>query len=280
MKKTSRVRLRIVILIVLAIQLSVGAFYHLNEEASVLAQLAFINNPSAHTVPQVVIAYGHLLASFSLIIILFFGYFYETRQRIRLQNSFEKAELTALKARVQPHFLFNTLNTIVYQIRENPGKASDMVRGLADLYRYILQSSNVEFIPLEHELDFIRKYLAIEKVRFGERLRFEIDVPVEWLKREIPTLILQPIVENAVQYGLKDTIEGGVIKIAAAPNSTKETLTVEDNGTGMTEYTLINIHQSSGHGLRNVNERWSLVTGNSIRIESTRKKGTRVMLDW
>ncbi len=280
LKETSRLRFKVVILIVLLVQLSIATFYHMNEEASVQAQLAFIKNPSAHTVPQVAIAYGHLFASLILIILLCLGYFYETRLRIQLQDSYEKAELIALKAQIQPHFLFNTLNTIIYQIREDPEKASDLVRELSDLYRYILRSSNVEVITLEQELDFVQKYLAIEKVRFGERLAFEINIPVEWRKREVPVLILQPIVENAVQHALKETLDRGIIRITATLQPTKETLTVEDNGIGMTEFTLANIHQNSGHGLRNVNERWSLVTGNSIRIESTRKTGTRVMLDF
>ncbi len=276
----SRIRLRIIIFVILVVQLLAAGYYHTNQEASVLAQLSLIKGSGFNSIHLVFTAYGHLFASLMLILILFFGYHYEIRQRVRLQASVEKAELTALKAQIQPHFLFNALNTIIYQIRENPEIASDTVRELADLYRYILQASNVEINSLDQELTFIKKYLAIEKSRFGDRLAFEIDVPRDWLKRNVPTLILQPLVENAVQHGLADKLQPGKIIITSEKSKSKETLLVTDNGIGLSQVDLGNIDQNSGVGLRNANERWSILTGNRLRIESVRHQGTRILLDW
>ncbi len=278
--KLSRIRLRIIIFIILVIQLLAAGYYHFNYEASILAQLTLIKGSGFNSIHLVFIAYGHLIASLMLILILFFGYHTEIRQRVRLQASVEKAELTALKAQIQPHFLFNALNTIIYQIRENPDIASDTVRELADLYRYILQASNVEINSLDQELAFIKKYLAIEKSRFDDRLAFEIDVPQDWLKRDVPTLILQPLVENAVQHGLADKLQPGKIIITSDKSSSKETLLVMDNGIGLSQLDLGNIDQNPGVGIRNANERWSILTGNPLRIESLRHQGTRILLDW
>ena len=276
----SRIRLRIIIFVILIIQLVAAGYYHTNSEASIQAQLSLIKGSGFNSIHLVFIAYGHLIASLMLILILFIGYHYEIRQRVRLQASVEKSELIALKAQIQPHFLFNTLNTIIYQIRENPEMAADTVRELADLYRYILQASNLEINSLDQELTFIKKYLAIEKSRFEERLTFEIDVPQNWSMRNVPTLILQPLVENAIKHGLADSLQPGKIIITSEKSSSKETLLVMDNGMGLSQIELDNIDQSAGVGLRNVSERWRILTGNRLRIESVRHQGTRILLDW
>ncbi len=283
-KRLAHTKFRVLIFVVIIIQIVAAVFYHMNEEISIMARLSIIRGSGFtsdfESVHLFIFGYGHLFATLLLILILLFGYHYEIRQKALLQASVQKAELMALKAQIQPHFLFNTLNTIVYQIREAPEKASDTVRELADLYHYILQASNTDMNSLEQEIAFVKKYLDIEKSRFGERLVYDIDIPKNWLTRSVPTLILQPLVENAIKHGLADRLQTGFITITFEKNTTKEILVVEDNGIGIKEADLLTIDQIPGIGLKNVNERWTILTGNQLRIESTRHHGTRILLDW
>lgn len=186
----------------------------------------------------------------------------------------------ALKAKIQPHFLFNTLNTIVHLIRNNPESAVSRTQQLADLYRYILKVSDVETIALKEELDCINKYLLIEQERFGEKLHFEIDLPEDWLQRKVPSLILQPLIENCIRHGLNDCLENCQISIRSQKIGKKESIVVSDNGTGIGSIKLKNLLKSDRYGLKSVNERWMLTTGNPLRIESKPNQGTNCYLDW
>ncbi len=216
----------------------------------------------------------------ALLIIIIIGYFYEARQRTLLKSSLAQAELTALKARIQPHFLFNTLNTIVYLINDNQERAVATTRRLAELYRYILKASESASISLEEELNCIKQYLLIEKERFGDRLTFKINLPADWMQRDVPSLILQPLIENCILHGITDSLENGRIEIFCEKTSKKESLVIKDNGIGIGTRKLKNLLQSDRQGLRNVNERWLLFTRNPLRIESEPDQGTCCYLDW
>src|SRR5262245_58258529 len=125
----------------------------------------------------------------------------QTRER-ELTELAATAQLAALRAQINPHFLFNSLNSIAQLIRSDPDKAEACVERLADIFRYILRRAEKEFVPLAEELEMTQAYLDIERARFGERLRVETHVDPRSLRPLIPNLILQPLVENAVKHGL------------------------------------------------------------------------------
>jgi LytS/YehU family sensor histidine kinase len=124
------------------------------------------------------------------------------------------AELRALKTQINPHFLFNSLHSISALTSIDPSRARDMCVALADFLRLTLGMGEKAVIPLEEELSLLRKYLAVEKIRFGARLRMEEDVDLEVLRYTVPPLLLQPLIENAVSHGIANLPEGGWIKLA------------------------------------------------------------------
>ncbi len=123
------------------------------------------------------------------------------------------ARLAELQARIRPHFLFNTLNSAIALVREEPAKAEHLLEDLSELFRYALTSTQ-EAVPLREELDLAERYLAIEKVRFGDRLRLEWSVDESTLDAKLPPLILQPLVENAVKHGVEPSESGATIRIS------------------------------------------------------------------
>jgi signal transduction histidine kinase len=155
--------------------------------------------------------------------------------RAQLEARLVEAHLDTLKMQLHPHFLFNTLNAISVLVRKGdaPG-ALKMLGGLGDLLRRSLRSIRVEFVALRQELDFLRRYLDIETTRFPDRLRVVVDADDEALDARVPNLILQPLVENALEHGLAPRAEGGQVEIvarAAAPDLLR--IEVRDDGLGL-----------------------------------------------
>jgi LytS/YehU family sensor histidine kinase len=149
----------------------------------------------------------------------------------RLNEQLSKAQLNALRRQIEPHFLFNTLNAIAGLVREQRNDAAvSMIAGLSDFLRRVLEDSDRQQVPLAEELEFARKYLDIQKARFAERLQFTVDVPAELLPAQVPSLILQPMVENAVKHGISKRVEGGAIRIAASRLNGTLTLRVYNDG--------------------------------------------------
>lgn len=170
-----------------------------------------------------------------------------------------KARLATLRSQVNPHFLFNTLNSIYSLIRTDAERAREMTRQLASIFRKALDEAS-DTHSLREEIAFIDDYLAIEKVRFGEeRLRIFKDLSPETLDVQVPVMILQPIVENAVKHGISHSVEGGAIKISAKPIQGGIEIEIENDGAAMKERSL-NELIARGMGLRNVVERLSLYT--------------------
>jgi signal transduction histidine kinase len=189
------------------------------------------------------------------------------------------AQLAALRAQINPHFLFNSLNSIAQLIRTDPDKAETCVERLADMFRYILRRAEKEFVPLADELEMARAYLEIERARFGERLRVETHVDPVSLHQLIPNLILQPLVENAVKHGLSRKMGAGTVRIAAAVNDGCLTITVLDDGLGMPGGTLDRVYEH-GVGLRNLRDRLARLYGAAHlpEIRSAPGGGTEVRL--
>jgi two-component sensor histidine kinase len=169
----------------------------------------------------------------------------------QLQRSLIEAELKALRAQVDPHFLFNTLNTIADLTTRNPQQAETMTERLAECFRYTLSRQERTLSTLDEELQFVRRYLDIEQVRFGERLQVHVDSDDEVRQERVPSLILQPLVENAVRHGLSAKPEGGMLRVTAKNDGEFLRLTVSDDGIGIAS----RVPERHGIGLTNVRER-------------------------
>ena len=149
----------------------------------------------------------------------------------RLNEQLSKAQLNALRRQIEPHFLFNTLNAIAGLVRENRNdSAVSMIAALSDFLRRVVADSGRQEVPLAEELEFTQKYLDIQKVRFAERLEFSMDVPPDLLSAQVPSLLLQPMVENAVKHGIAKRVHGGAIRIAASRSNGRLTLRVYNDG--------------------------------------------------
>lgn len=193
-----------------------------------------------------------------------------------------KSELKALQAQINPHFLFNAINTIVSLIRTQPDNARKLLIHLSNYFRNNLEGNNDE-VDLYKEIENIKSYLEIEKARFGEKLNIVYDIPdnIECL---LPPLLLQPIVENAVKHGIFEKVEGSTIEIIALDYEMETELIVKDNGVGMSEELLASLFDgkdnSTGIGLKNVNNRLKNKYGKGygLIIESTLGCGTTVKM--
>ncbi|PYV82578.1 MAG: sensor histidine kinase [Acidobacteria bacterium] len=168
----------------------------------------------------------------------------------RLNEQLSKAQLDALRHQFEPHFLFNALNAVSALVRENRNDdAVNMIAGLSDLLRRVLQDSGRQQVPLYEELELLDKYLAIQKVRFSDRLRVDAEIPAELLQAQIPSLMLQPMVENALKHGIAKLAQGGAIRIAASRVNGDLNLTVFNDGPQLSS----DWHSSgSGVGLSNL----------------------------
>ena len=190
-----------------------------------------------------------------------------------------EARLAALTSQINPHFLFNTLNSVSSLIRTDPNQARVMVVKLSKVLRRLLRKHE-NFNTLRDELSFIEDYLAIEVVRFGEKLKFEKDVPEETLDILVPSMLLQPLVENSIKHGLSSKVEGGFIRIQTQRSELRLHLLVEDDGVGIPEEKLATL-LDRGIGVTNVNERLKVLFGNDYRmwVESQPGKGTRIQIE-
>jgi two-component system, LytTR family, sensor kinase len=171
-------------------------------------------------------------------------------QTARLNEQLSIAQLDALRRQIEPHFLFNTLNAVCGLVRARRDEdAVTMIAGLSDLLRHTLERSSRQQVPLAEELEFAEKYLNIEKVRFADRLQVDLDVPLDLYHAQVPSLILQPIVENAVKHGIAKRAQGGAIRIAASHDHNRVTLMVSNDGPPLIPSEL------SGFGIGNANVR-------------------------
>ncbi len=183
----------------------------------------------------------------------------------QLKRLHAESELSALKAQLNPHFLYNVFNTINSAIPTTAKNARNMVNELSDLFRYQLKASREELVPLQEEIDFVRKYLDLEHQRFAERLKYEINVDEQINEELIPPIILQPIVENAIKHGLSSLIEGGAIKIAVHRRNHMLQFSICDTGKGIgskSKDELLN----KGIGLSNTNERLRKTYNTSLNL--------------
>ncbi len=181
-----------------------------------------------------------------------------------LQSQLIQARLSALNMQLQPHFLFNTLNTIMVLIRQQKSReAEEMLGRLGDLLRCVLEDVDAQEVPLRRELEYLELYLAIEQVRFQDRLRVAIDVDPEVLDAAVPYMGLQPIVENAIRHGIGRSSTAGNIGISARHVNGSLEMKVEDDGPGPG---LENGSRTRGIGLKNTRARLKQLYGDAGRF--------------
>lgn len=204
------------------------------------------------------------------------------RRESELERRLAEARLQALRSQLNPHFLFNTLNSIASLTHQDPQAAEEMIVTLSDLLRMAFRASDRQEVSLREELGILDCYLLIEKARFGERLQIEKEIEPAALDAAVPVLVLQPLVENAVKHGIESHITPGVISIVARRNGDSLNLQVTDNGRGMSG-TAAN-EPREGVGLSNTRARLQELygTGGALTLDSPRKGGfcVEVQIPW
>jgi len=198
----------------------------------------------------------------------------EEQRRLLLQ-----ARMDALSHQINPHFLFNTLNSVSSLIRTNPQQARAVVYKLSNILRRLLRKHE-NFTSLGEELEFISDYLSIEVIRFGEKLRFEKDADPATLDRLVPSMLLQPLIENSVKHGLSSKVDGGMVRFRSSLKDGRLHLLVEDDGVGIPEVKLATLREQ-GIGVSNVNERLKVLFGSDYKmwIDSKPGQGTRIEIE-
>jgi sensor histidine kinase YesM len=192
----------------------------------------------------------------------------------KLGELHKQAELQSLRSKINPHFLYNSLNSIASLALTDPKKTEQMALSLSDFYRYSINREQKQMNTISDELQAIKTYLEIEKVRFGDRLNFTITCPESMQTIEIPQLLIQPLVENAVKHGISGIVEKGEINITVYQENRSLKIRVADNGPEFSDGPL------TGFGIRNTNERLDLLYGNkaSINWENGKEKFIEITL--
>jgi two-component system LytT family sensor kinase len=192
------------------------------------------------------------------------------QQQLRLNE----ARLAALSRQINPHFLFNTLNSVTALIRQDPDQARQVVLKLSKILRRLLRQQE-NLTALREELSFIDDYLAIEMVRFGEKLRVVKDIDPATLDMLVPSMLLQPIVENSIRHGLSSKVDGGTVRLRSRLLGGRLQIQVEDDGVGISEAKLATLFEQ-GIGVSNVNERLKVLFGDDYKmwIDSRLGEGT------
>ncbi len=202
-----------------------------------------------------------------------------TESKLKEQNQLlMQARLEALSRQINPHFLFNTLNSVSSLIRTNPDQARQVVYRLSHILRRLLKTHE-HFVPLREEISFIDDYLAIERVRFGDKLRVEQDIAPDTLECRVPSMLLQPLVENCIRHGLGSKIEGGCVRLAAQRDGDSLRVIVADDGVGMApEAAALLI--GKGIGLTNTHQRLNVLYAGRFQfdIDSREGEGMRITI--
>jgi two-component system, LytTR family, sensor kinase len=201
-------------------------------------------------------------------------------------HSLQEARLRALTSQINPHFLFNTLNSIASLIRTNPDSARTLIVKLSNILRRLMRKTEA-MTTLSEEMTFIDDYMAIEMVRFGDKLHFFKELAADTLNAPLPSMLLQPIIENSLKHGLASRVQGGSIWLRARmesaerdPGASRLCIEVEDNGVGIAEEKLDQLFEQ-GIGVSNVNERLEVLYGETYRIwvDSRPGEGTRTGIE-
>jgi two-component system LytT family sensor kinase len=203
----------------------------------------------------------------------------------RERNLAADARLDALRAQINPHFLFNILNTIASKARTDPEEARQLLLRLSDFFRYAVRQDG-HFAEFGQEYFFVRTYLALEQARYGDRVRVKYDIDPQVLTAHVPVLTIQPLVENAVKHGLADKLEGGTVTLKARvdPLTRTTAIQVADDGAGIPPAVLDKIMSGElgtrgGVGLRNISQRLETLFGERYRLDVQSTEGSGTVVD-
>jgi glucose-6-phosphate-specific signal transduction histidine kinase len=195
------------------------------------------------------------------------------RYEIELKNSALKSELSAIKAQLNPHFLYNVFNTINASVPPEMEDTRVMIAELSDIFRYQLRASREDMVPLKDELEFVEKYLKLEKRRFEERLTINFNVDETILEDLVPPMILQPLVENSVKHGISPLLKGGTIDITIKAKNNKLYFEISDTGIGVKDK--VNIF-TKGVGISNTQKRLEKMFDSSLNFSDNAPQGLTV----
>ena len=180
---------------------------------------------------------------------------------IKIQQLKTTAELETLQSRINPHFLYNSLNSIASLIHDKPDLAEEMTLRLSKLFRYSINSQNESKTTVKEEIDIVQNYIAIETLRFGDRISFEVLVEPYLLKQLIPRFLIQPLVENAIKHGLHEIVENGIILIEIKQDENNLIIGVSDNGKPFSD------NLQAGYGLQSTYDKLNLLHPNGYQLE-------------
>ena len=180
---------------------------------------------------------------------------------IKLNQMKTQAELQTLQSKINPHFLYNSLNSIASLIHIDADKAEDMTLKLSKLFRYSINTQNENFTTVKDEVEIVKTYLAIERVRFGDRINFIFDIDEDILNHQIPRFILQPLVENALKHGLNDVTNDGELKVKVSTLNNELSLIVSDNGKPFP------VELNAGYGLQSTYDKLQLLYPNTYTLQ-------------
>jgi len=208
-------------------------------------------------------------------VIYFISRYIESKKKVSVEkHSRKQAQLATLRYQLNPHFMFNSLNTISAYIHSNPNLADEVLHELADILRYSLDTADQQSIALQHEITIIQKYLNIEKARFGDKLQLAFDIPEELKNIHIPPLLLQPIVENSIKHNSTLTTLAIKISIRKIENGIK--VIISDNGVGFNQQVLAQGY-NEGIGMKNLQQRVTQLAHGKITLQNN--KGAETILE-
>jgi two-component system LytT family sensor kinase len=228
------------------------------------------------------IASDFLVYLFVAAVLYAIAYAAQSREReiavAQAEASAARAQLGVLQMRLQPHFLFNALNSVLALVHEDPARADLMIRRLSDLLRHSLSRSEAQEVSLLEELDVVQGYLEIQKIRFEDRLTYEFDIELDTLNAAVPTFLLQPLVENAVKYSMTDADRRTTIEISARARGDTLELAIQDDGPGLPAE---GRPRREGTGIASTRERLQQLFGSRHRLSfsSAAGKGLTVSID-
>lgn len=199
--------------------------------------------------------------------LIYFTYHYIEKSRqqqldkIRLESLVKELELKTIKSHINPHFIFNALNSIRALVDENPERARTAITELSNILRSSMQAEKLETAPLERELNIVKDYLALEYIRFEDRLKVEYDIDEDTLDQPIPPMMLQTLVENAIKHGITQEKDGGLIRIISDFVDDRHELIVQNTGK------LSEVFNTEGFGIASTQNRLNLIFGKKAQFE-------------